>query len=120
MKNAEDVEYLCEQRVMDNYIETDATSFIENLGKGIETDPGSFIHNLDKLHEGIREVDGKLCFFSLCFFVNQYYQNRFHWQWMNFKAEYFEKPWMWISVFAALVLFVLSFLQTYYTMYPRS
>ncbi|XP_062166172.1 UPF0481 protein At3g47200-like [Alnus glutinosa] len=116
VKNAEDVEYLCEHRVMDNYIETDSTSFIENLGKGIATDPGSFINNLDK-HEGF--LEGKLYFFSLCSRVNLYYQNRFHWQWTNFKAEYFDKPWTWISVFAALVLFVLSFLQTYYTMHPR-
>lgn len=99
VNTAGDVEYLCDGRVIENYIETDAASFINNLGKALTTFECDFVD-----------------FFKLCRHVNEYYQNTFHRQWTSFKREYFGKPWLWIS---ALVLLALAILQTYYTIHPK-
>jgi hypothetical protein len=101
VNTAGDVDYLCDYGVIENYIETDAVSFINNLGKGVSFDWG-YIH-----------------FFSLCYDVTGYYQNRLHRHWTSFKGEYFNKPWLWISAFVAFVLLVLTFLQTYSAMDPK-
>jgi hypothetical protein len=102
VNTAGDVEYLCDHGVIENYIETDvAASFINDLGKGLT-------FNCDYFP-----------FFYLCYCVNEYYQNRLHRHWTSFKGEYFDKPWLCISVFGGVVLLVLSFLQTYYTIHPK-
>ncbi|XP_062166174.1 UPF0481 protein At3g47200-like [Alnus glutinosa] len=103
VNTADDVEYLCDHLVIENYIETDtkAASFINNLGKGLAFD-WDYIQ-----------------FFNLCFLVNEYYRNRLNRQWTSLKREYFDKPWLWISGSFALVIFFLSFLQTYYTIHPK-
>jgi hypothetical protein len=56
VNTADDVEYLCDHLVIENYIETDtkAASFINNLGKGLAFD-WDYIQ-----------------FFNLCFLVNEY------------------------------------------------
>ncbi|XP_059462724.1 UPF0481 protein At3g47200-like [Corylus avellana] len=96
-----DVEYLCDRRVIDNYIGTnlDAAGFINILGKDLTFDIDYF--NL----------------WSLFFNVNEYYRNRLNRHWTSFRREYFNKPWLWISALVALVLFVLTFLQTFFTIY---
>jgi hypothetical protein len=99
VNTAGDVEYLCDHRVIENYIENEAANFINNLGKGLTFD--------------LNYVD----FFVLCKRVNKYYKNSLYRQWTNFKDEYIHKPWLWISGCGALALLVLTFLQTYYTMH---
>lgn len=102
VNTAGDVEYLCDHGVIENYFETDvAASFINDLGKGLT-------FNWDYLE-----------FFWLCDSVKEYYQNRLHRHWTSFKGEYLDKPWLCISVFGGVVLLVLSFLQTYYTIHPK-
>ncbi|XP_059462729.1 UPF0481 protein At3g47200-like [Corylus avellana] len=101
VNTAGDVDYLCDYGVIENYIETDAVTFINNLGKCVTFDWGYFD------------------FFWLCYRVNAYYQNRLHRHWTSFKGEYFNKPWLWISALVAFVLLVLTFLQTYYAMDPK-
>ncbi|XP_059455189.1 UPF0481 protein At3g47200-like [Corylus avellana] len=66
---------------------------------GTDAEAAQFINNLD---------------------VNEYYRKRLNWgnwQWMSFKREYFGKPWLLISALVGFVLLVLTFLQTYYTIY---
>jgi hypothetical protein len=103
VNTAGDVEYLCDRHVIDNYIGTDAEAacFINILGKDLTFD-------IDYIN-----------LWSLFFNVNEYYQNRLNRQWTSFKREYFDKPWLWISALVALVLSVLTFLQTYYTIYDH-
>jgi hypothetical protein len=98
VNTAGDIEYLCDHKVIENYIETDneAAQFINNLGKGLIFDCDYFD------------------FYNLCSEVNEYYPKRVNRLLTSFKREYFHKPWLWIG---ALVLFVLTFLQTFYTIY---
>jgi hypothetical protein len=55
----------------------------------------------------------------LCSDVDNCYRNWFNRHVTSFKGEYSHKPWLWISGFLALVLLVLTFLQTFYTMHPN-
>jgi hypothetical protein len=49
--------------------------------------------------------------------VDERYHNKGKVQWASFKRRYCNTPWTFISALAALVLLVLTFLQTYYTIY---
>jgi hypothetical protein len=105
VNTARDIDYLCDQGVIGNFIGTDAevAQFINNLGRGLT------IYN-----------DHDDYFFLSDFFedVDKCYRKGLNWEkWMSFKMEYFGKPWLLISAFVGLVLLVLSFLQTYYTIY---
>jgi hypothetical protein len=107
VNTARDVDYLCDQGIIGNFIGTDdeAAQFINDLGKGLT------IYN---------DRDDDDDFFLLDVFggVNKYYRKGLNWgKWMSFKSEYFGKPWLLISAFVGLVLLVLTFLQTYYTIY---
>ncbi|KAJ6740370.1 PROTEIN putative (DUF247)-RELATED [Salix purpurea] len=56
--------------------------------------------------------------------VNRYYNNKWHtWQ-ASLKHKYFSNPWAIISLFAAVVLLLLTFTQTFFAVYsyyrPRS
>jgi hypothetical protein len=69
VNTAGDVEYLCDHRVIENYIENEAANFINNLGKGLTFD--------------LNYVD----FFVLCKRVNKYYKNSLYRQWTNFTDD---------------------------------
>ncbi|KAH6837777.1 transmembrane protein [Perilla frutescens var. hirtella] len=99
INTAKDVEYLCDQNIVENYFGTDTevARFINNLGKDVSFD-----------------VD--LCYLSDLFEeVNHYYKNHWHVHWASFKYTYFNTPWSFISALAAFVLLVLTVAQTYFT-----
>lgn len=99
INTAKDVEYLCDQNILENYFGTDheVAKFINNMGKDVSFD-----------------ID--MCYLSHLFDeVNHYYRNHWHVHWASFKYTYFKTPWSFISAMAALVLLILTVAQTLYT-----
>ncbi|XP_043698748.1 UPF0481 protein At3g47200-like [Telopea speciosissima] len=97
-----DVEFLCDAKIIENYIGTegDVARFLNNLGKDSAFDiERSYLSSLfDE--------------------VNEYYRNGWHVQWASFKYTYFNTPWSFISAVAAVILLVLTMTQTFYSAYP--
>ncbi|KAK4749933.1 hypothetical protein SAY87_027382 [Trapa incisa] len=96
-----DVEYLCDQNIIENHLGTDSevAKFINNLGKDIAFD-------IDR------------CYLAQVFEdVHKYYSSSWHVQWASFKYTYFNTPWSFVSALAAFVLLVLTVAQTFYTVY---
>ncbi|CAN6719778.1 unnamed protein product [Malus baccata var. baccata] len=94
-----DVEYLCDRNILENYFGNDGevAQFINNLGKDVAFD-------MDR------------CYLSKLFNdVHHYYGNSWHVQWASFKYTYFNTPWSFISAFVALILLILTLVQTLYT-----
>ncbi|XP_059463595.1 UPF0481 protein At3g47200-like [Corylus avellana] len=102
VNTARDVEYLCDRNIIENYFGNDAevARLINNMGKDV-----AFDTNLSYLSQLFNDV-------------HQYYRNSWHVQWASFKYTYFDTPWSFISAMAALVLLVLAFLQTFFTIEP--
>ncbi|KAG6721548.1 hypothetical protein I3843_03G115500 [Carya illinoinensis] len=96
-----DVEYLSERRVIDNYVGSDGDleKHVSHLGR-------SLLFGFDQFYLS-----------NLFIGVEEYYRNDWNWQWASFKGTYFKTPWTFISAMAGLVLLVLTFLQTFYTIY---
>ncbi|KAM7531624.1 hypothetical protein LguiB_035034 [Lonicera macranthoides] len=99
INTSKDVEYLCDRNIMENYFGTDAevAKLFNNLGKDV-----TFDLNTCYLGEFFEDV-------------HQYYKNGWHVQWASFRYTYFDTPWSFISALAALVLLILTVLQTFYT-----
>lgn len=98
-----DVEYLCEQKIIENYFGTESAvaGFVNTLGRDVAFD-------IEK------------CYLKELFIeVNEYYNNSRHVTWASFKNTYFSSPWSFISALAALILLILSIVQTIFTVYPR-
>ncbi|MCD7467465.1 hypothetical protein HAX54_004913 [Datura stramonium] len=95
----QDVEYLSDCNIIENYFGTDAevAIFINNLGKEVMFD-------IDKCY-----------LLGLFNKVNDYYKKSWHVHWASFKYTYFSSPWSFVSAFAALVLLALAILQTLYS-----
>ncbi|KAI9154559.1 hypothetical protein LWI28_028082 [Acer negundo] len=101
INTTKDVEYLCDRNIIENNLGTDAeiVQFINSMGKDVEFD-----------------ID--LCYFSKFFNdVHEYYHNSWHVQWASFKYTYFDTPWSFISALAALILLLLTVVQTIFTIY---
>jgi hypothetical protein len=108
VNTAKDIHYLCDRGVIGNFVGTDAgvAEFINDLGRGLN------IYNDRDDH------DDYFFLFNVFGGVNKYYRKGLNWgKWTRFKSEYFGKPWLLISALVGLVLLVLTFLQTYYTIY---
>ncbi|GKV37538.1 hypothetical protein SLEP1_g45560 [Rubroshorea leprosula] len=98
-----DVEYLSERNIIENFYGTEGevARFINNMGKDTAFD-------IDQ------------CYLSKLFSdVHHYYRSNWHVQWAGFKYTYFHTPWSFMSAFAALIILVLSFLQTIYTILSK-
>lgn len=96
INNAKDMEILCKNQIFDKWLNPeDAVSLFNKL-----------YHNT-----GIKEY----YYESLCKQVNGYCQRR----WPRWRAvlmqKYFNTPWSVLSTLAVIILLVLSFLQTFYT-----
>ena len=98
---AMDVGHLCESNIVDSYFGNydDVVQFINKMGKDLVFDDDQFY--LSDLFKD----------------VNDRYQGKCRVQWASFKKRYFNSPWSFISALAGLVLLVLTFLQTFYTIY---
>ncbi|KAF5459571.1 hypothetical protein F2P56_019510 [Juglans regia] len=101
VNTAKDVEYLYERKIIDGYLgkNGEAVLFINKLGKENDVETDQFY--LSKFFND----------------VNDHYKNTCNVQLTGFKHRYFNTPWSCISASAAFVLLVLTFLQTYYTIY---
>ncbi|CAN1357065.1 UPF0481 protein At3g47200 [Linum perenne] len=90
--SSNDVEYLSDMNIFENYLGTDddVAGFLNNLGKEVAFD-----------------ID--TCYLATVFNdVHLYYMNSWHVQWSAFKFTYFK---------AAFLLLVLTVLQTFFTIY---
>ena len=92
----EDVDLLCDNKILLNYLGDNnaAKSLINNLNKGIEwlAVRNDYIDLYSKL--------------------NSFYENPWHKRQATLKREYFSTPWRGASTVAAIVLLVLTFIQT--------
>ncbi|KAL1821282.1 hypothetical protein DCAR_0417673 [Daucus carota subsp. sativus] len=99
INTSKDVEYLWDHDIVENFYGTDSelARLINNMGKDVTLD-------IDR------------CYLAKVFNdVNQYYRNNWHVTWASFQYTYFATPWSFISAFAALVLLILTIIQTFYT-----
>ena len=92
----EDVDLLCDNKILVNYLGDNnaAKSMINNLNKGIEwlAVRNDYIDLYSKL--------------------NSFYENPWHKRQATLKREYFSTPWRAASTVAAIILLVLTFIQT--------
>ncbi|KAG6639923.1 hypothetical protein I3843_10G127600 [Carya illinoinensis] len=102
VNTAKDAEYLYEHNIINSYVgknSEDVVQFINKLGKPeVETDQFYLYEVFDGVHR---------------YYKNTYVRRAT----VELKDRYFNTPWSVISLLAAGVLLVLSFLQTYYTIY---
>ncbi|KAG6692933.1 hypothetical protein I3842_10G138800 [Carya illinoinensis] len=94
---AKDVDYLHERDIINSYVgkNSEVVQFINKLGMEIDVETDKFyLYNLFEK-------------------VNRRYKDKWkvYWHW------YFKMPWSFISALAAVVMLVLTFLQTSYTIY---
>ncbi|KAL5710759.1 hypothetical protein ACHQM5_021285 [Ranunculus cassubicifolius] len=101
MNTYSDVEFLCDERIIENYLGTDGevSKFFNNLGRDVGIDINKFY--LAGLFDE----------------VNRYYRNDFHVQWAELRYTYFRTPWSFLSALAAVILLILTVAQTFYTVY---
>ncbi|KAG6624625.1 UPF0481 protein At3g47200-like [Carya illinoinensis] len=89
VNTSEDIEYLRERNVIDNYLgdDSEAADFINRAGKDLvlNADNGFYLGKLFK------DVD-------------KHYQNRWKWKEASFKREYFDKPWLILSAAGGILL----------------
>ncbi|XP_042964266.1 UPF0481 protein At3g47200-like isoform X2 [Carya illinoinensis] len=92
----EDVEYLHERNVIDNYLADDSklAGFINHASKDL------VINDSDDFYLGELFED-----------VDRHYQNRWKWKWTSFNREYFDKPWLLLSAAGGILLVVATSFQ---------
>ncbi|CAM8910406.1 unnamed protein product [Rhodiola kirilowii] len=101
VNSAQDVELLSDYSIMENYIGSDeeVAKLVNNLGNDVFFDMDN-------------------CYLSRLFDdVHSYYKNSWHVQWASFKYTYFDTPWSFVSAFAAVLLLIFTFVQTFFTVY---
>ncbi|KAI5319527.1 hypothetical protein L3X38_039235 [Prunus dulcis] len=101
IRTPEDVSFLCDKKIVENYLGTDeeVVHFFKNLGKGVTFDiDESYLWKLFKE-------------------VNEYHRNMWHVRWEGFRSKYFGTPWSFLSALAAVILLLLTAIQTFFTVY---
>ncbi|XP_047324275.1 UPF0481 protein At3g47200-like [Impatiens glandulifera] len=101
MTNDNDVKYLIDQKIIQvqNFsgTENDVIKIFRNMGKGLTLEP-------------------KTSYLSELFYnINLYHGKKWNVQMAKLSNTYFDSPWSAISLLAASVLLVLTFIQTFYT-----
>ncbi|KAL6273886.1 hypothetical protein ACE6H2_024578 [Prunus campanulata] len=101
IRTPEDVSFLCDKNIVENYLGTDeeVVHFLKNLGKDVALNIGE--GNLSKLFKD----------------VNEYHRNMWHVRWEGFRSKYFGTPWSFLSALAAVILLLLTAIQTFFTVY---
>ncbi|XP_034225653.1 UPF0481 protein At3g47200-like [Prunus dulcis] len=96
-----DAAFLSDKNIIENYLGTDeeVAHFFKNLGKDVPFD-------IDESY---------LC--KLFKDVNEYHRNIWHVRWAGFRFKYFDNPWSFLSAVAAVVLLLLTAIQTFFTLY---
>ncbi|XP_016651551.1 PREDICTED: UPF0481 protein At3g47200-like [Prunus mume] len=101
IRTPEDVSFLCDKKIVENYLGTDekVVHFFKNLGKDVPFD-----------------IDD--CYLSKSFKeVNKYHRNVWHVRWEGFRSKYFGTPWSFLSALAAVILLLLTAIQTFFAVY---
>ncbi|KAG6672081.1 hypothetical protein I3842_16G039500 [Carya illinoinensis] len=93
----EDIEYLRERKVIDNYLTDDSelAGFINRAGKDLVLD----------------YYDGVYVMGELFMDVDRHYRNRWKWKWASFEREYIDKPWLLLSAAGGILLVVATSVQ---------
>ncbi|XP_056165875.1 UPF0481 protein At3g47200-like [Syzygium oleosum] len=96
-----DAGFLDDHKIIENYFGTDVevARFFNNVGKDVVFDIRRSY--LSKVFEE----------------VNEYYQNEWHVRWAGFRHTYFNTPWSFVSAAAAVVLLLLTMIQSFYAIY---
>lgn len=96
-----DAGFLCDYKIVENYFGTDeeVARFFNNVGKDVTFDIQRSY--LSKVFED----------------VNEHYSNNWHVRWAGFMHTYFDTPWSFISALAAVVLLILTMIQTFFAFY---
>ncbi|XP_035541738.1 UPF0481 protein At3g47200-like [Juglans regia] len=96
VNTSEDIEYLRERNVIDNYLgdDSEAADFINRAGKDLvlNADKGFYLGKLFK------DVD-------------KHYQKRWMWKWASFERVYFDKPWLLLSAAGGILLVLATSFQ---------
>ncbi|KAH7561192.1 hypothetical protein JRO89_XS10G0188700 [Xanthoceras sorbifolium] len=96
-----DAGFLSDHKIIENYFGTDeeVARFFNNVGKDVAFD----IHRnyLSELFQN----------------VNEHYRNNWHVRWASFKHTYFDTPWSFMSALAALILLLLTMIQSLFAVY---
>ncbi|XP_024932941.3 UPF0481 protein At3g47200-like [Ziziphus jujuba] len=96
ISTSKDVEILCDKGIIDNWLSAeDVSQYFDRLYND------TFVTNF--------------YYSDLCKGVNKYYRTKSHRWRAVLMRDYFTTPWTIISVVAAFILLVLSFLQTFYS-----
>ncbi|CAB4286770.1 unnamed protein product [Prunus armeniaca] len=101
IRTPEDVSFLCDKKIVENYLGTDeeVVHFFKNLGKGVVFDI-----NKSYLRNSFKEV-------------NEYHRNTWHVRWEGFRSKYFGTPWSFLSAVAAVILLLLTAIQAFFAVY---
>ena len=96
INTSKDVDLLCDKKILVNYLGDNnaVKSMINNLNKDI-------------IWSGTRDD-----YIDLCKELNGFYENHWHKRKATLKSEYFSTPWKTASTVAAIILLVLTFIQT--------
>ncbi|KAF8012363.1 hypothetical protein BT93_I0496 [Corymbia citriodora subsp. variegata] len=143
INSPEDVRYLCNCRIIDHYLESDAQvaelfnwlcqevalDITDSCLRDVSYDLEMYYFgamSLDTLHSIVGTDDPTICtwymyfrfFLALCWSMLRAFLTRKWNAWVAIlKNKYFDNPWSIISLIAAFVLLVLTFMQTVYTVY---
>ncbi|OWM81468.1 UPF0481 protein At3g47200-like [Punica granatum] len=101
-----DIQILHREGIINHVLGSDkgVAILINTLGRQIVYDPGQ-----NYLSVEMKEVNHR---------CKVYYESRLQNWWRNLVKNYFNNPWSLVSLIAAISLLILTFLQTFYTMYP--
>ena len=96
------MDLLCDKKILVNYLGDNnaVKSMINDLNKNI-------------IWSGTRDD-----YIDLCKELNGFYENPWHKRKATLKSEYFSTPWRTASTVAAIILLVLTFLQTTCSIIP--
>ncbi|KAK4566668.1 hypothetical protein RGQ29_002793 [Quercus rubra] len=102
INTTKDVDLLCDKKILVNYLGDNnaVKSMINDLNKNI-------------IWSGTRDD-----YIDLCKELNGFYENPWHKRKATLKSEYFSTPWRTASTVAAIILLVLTFIQTTCSIIP--
>lgn len=104
--------------IMDRLIDTpgDVDLLIDNgIIESKLADSQEVASLINKLSPGVTLSRANFYFTNLCEDLNDYYRVPWHKWRTTLKRDYFSNPWTIISVIAAVVLLILTFVQTFYS-----
>lgn len=101
MNTPADAGFLSDRKILENYLggDEEVARFFSIIGKDVAFDiENSYMSEVFEC-------------------VNRYYQNGWHVRWAGFKHTYFNTPWSFMSAMAALILLILTMVQSFFAVY---